>query len=192
MIKKLVYLFLLLGFVSQAQVITVDRFTQFASAFTAYPNASNPNPELITNDAAALDPAENVNAINLTGENPFNATRTSVASDSGYCDFAREIEATSGGSLRRDRLEINGILTNGEVYQLNVLHKCDDTTQNVRDRVAQGGTSDNQHPAHTDWELHVYEFTATGVNFEYNQYVRATSVTGQKTTYNISLKLKDD
>lgn len=160
--------------------------------FTSYPNASNPNPELITGDAASLDPAENVDAITLTNQSPSNATRTSVSSDSGYNLYAREIEATSGGTLRRDRLRINSLLTVSEIYQLDVLHKCDDTTNNVRDFLSNGGDSDNSHAAHTDWQLHSYEFTADETTFEFDQFVRATSTTGQKTTYNISLKLKDD
>lgn len=187
---RILILALLLTSFARGQFL-IDPY-RFGPTWTTYPNASNPNPELITNDAAALDPLECVDAINLTNQAASSATRASVASDSGYSPYARQVTATSDGTLRRDRLRVLSLLTIGQVYSLDVLHKCNNTTGNVRDFLSNGGTLDNQHAAHTDWQLHSYEFTADETTFEFDQYVRVSSTTGQSTTYNISLKLKDD
>lgn len=191
--RKLIVLFSLFSYVFANAQFVVDSYVYSTTATTNYyPNSINPNPELITNDAVALFPANNVSSLNLTNQ-LANGVRTVEATNNGWTTYSRRITATSDGTLKRDRLRLNGILTVGEIYQLDVVHRNSSTTNNARNQVSTGGAGvDNSHAAHTDWVLHSYEFESNNVTFEFNEFVRVTSVTEEWSEYNISLKLKDD
>lgn len=188
MIKSFIIIFL---FCTSANAQVVIDWYKHTPSSLDYPNKINPNPELITNDAAALDPTENVNAINLTNQAAFG-DRTSETTNNGWTTYSRRITATSENTLRRDRLRITNLLTIGQIYSLDVVHKNGDTTGTGRNRVSTGGTGvDNNHTAHTAWTLHSYEFVANSTTFEYNEFVRGgISLVGQWSEYNISLKQK--
>lgn len=166
---------------------------QGAPSSNHYPNQDNPNPELVTNDAASLDPTENVASINITRNSSIGATREVSTSDNGWVTYSRKITATSSGSLKRDRLRKDNALIVGEVYAVDLLHRCDNATNTVRQSInSTTGTYDENHTAHTDWQLHSFEYTALTTSLQFEQFVRTISITGQWTEYNVSVKLKDD
>lgn len=189
--RNLIYILLLTGTFCQAQQ-TINRQSRFPVSTFDYPNKSNPNPELIVNDAAALDPSENVNALNISAVSS-NSTLSIVVSDNGATTYSRKVVANTGGSLRRSQLDRSSILTDNASYDVDLLHRHNATNGNARSYMSAGDDPafDTQHSAHTDWQLHSYTFTANGTRFRWDECVRAVCNSGDWVEFNMSLKLSE-
>lgn len=188
--RKLIVLFTLLSCVFANAQFVVNSYA-YAPTTNYYPNSINPNPELILNDAAALDSSENVNSMSLTTNTAIGGDRTVETTNNGWTTYSRRITATSGGTLKRDRLRRDNVLTIGQIYSVDYIHRCNTTNNTVRQTInSTTGTYVNEHAAHTDWQLHSFEYTALTTSLQFEQYVRTTSLIGEWTEYNISVKLK--
>jgi len=163
------------------------------SRFLPHPNAANSNPELIVNDPSSF--TSEGTSIQSWNEG-LGSDITAVANnDNGYGEIVARVTATSDGTFKRARLQPpRGDFINGEIYEVYLLHRQNNTTGSARYRISAGTSTavDNIHSAHTDWVLHNFEFTYSGGTFGIDDYVRVTSTTGQWTEFKLSIKLKDD
>ena len=163
-----------------------------------HPNASNPNPELVTGDAIAFESNANTVEAEPTGfRDPVGATVTSVAdSSNNYVDYVARITADADGTLRRDRLDLDHISwENGEIYEVYILNRQNNTNDSFRYRISQGTTSGDHNTtlaSHTDWQLTNFEFTSDGGMPRLEVFARNSSLTGEYSDVLISIKKKDD
>lgn len=194
MMKKLI---LITAMLTMAMGLAQNNFWRIAAqqggGFLPHPNAGNPNPELVVNDAASF-----------TSEiNGFNASHSEIGStlsaesdlSNGYGQYVVRITPTATGTTIRDRHSIPGLI-NGEIYQVYLLARQNNTTGNGKHRMSTG-SSDGDHQlvyaAHTDWVLYNWEFTHSGTGGRIDIFARENvSVLTEWTEYKLSVKQKND
>lgn len=185
-----IIIFLLFCSFAHGQVL-IDSYRY--SPYLPHPNADNPNPELFTGDAGSFTSEANT----ITGQHDPIGVNVTSQSDltNGYGQYVARATADSDGSLKRDRVTVSGTFTTGEIYEVYVLERNSDATDNARYRITLGssdGDDNSPHLAHTDWQLHTFEFTSDGANPRIEVFARGSSTTGQWTEYKLSVKLKND
>ncbi len=165
---------------------------------TPHPNATNPNSELITGDASAFVSNANSAVEEPTGfHSPVGATVSSVAdSSNNYVDYVLRITADTNGTLKRNRFDLDHISwENGEIYEVYILNRQNNTNDSFRYRLSLGTTSGDHNTfvsAHTDWQLESFEFTSDGTILRLEAWARNSALAGEYSDVLVSIKKKDD